>query len=564
MAFSRTHNRLLSALASLLGCVLIVSACSSPSSGGQGQLGGDDETVTFAVADFENDSFDPAMKTTTGTRSAKYLMWDSLLELGPDGGIAPGMAESWEMSPDGLTWIFKIRQGVTFHNGEPLTADDVKFSIDRFKDSPGVGGGVELANAQIASVDVIDEYTVAVHTKGPQPSLPYVLSPHESIAGIVLPKDYLLNEGGPTFEEQRQLLERAPIGSGPFRFVERTAGDRMLFERIDHHWRVTPKVKRIEILRVTEEATQVAMLQSGEVDIISISPDQAEPLQSAGLELRTIPQSNEIGLFFPGSWRDSAKPKPTANVLVRKALSLAIDRQAIIDSVLAGKASPKTTPWNTAPATSDVDEAAFKDWAAEANAYDPERARALLAEAGYPNGFDDIQLFTFARPGVPALPQIAEIVAAQWADVGVNARLVPTDYNSYQPHFIDIDPQDTYNAGDANLWGTGPRFGVFGALTSYVIYEGGVARLVQDPAVDDLVRRASTTLDERQRRALVTQAYDRFLDQWVSLPIAMMDTVYAVNPDTVGTWTTTPGYPFLGRTLETIQEPQMASASPGG
>jgi peptide/nickel transport system substrate-binding protein len=297
------------------------------------------------------------------------------------------------------------------------------------------------------------------------------------------------------------------------------------------------------------------MLQAGEVDVISISPDQAEPLEAAGLELRTVPQSNEIGLIFPAIWRDAARGKPTANAKVRQALSLAINRQEIIDSVLAGKATLKTTPYNTLPATSDIDEAAFGEWATENNAYDPERARALLAEAGYPNGFDGIQFFTFPRPGTPALPQIAEIVAAQWAEVGVNVQLVPTDYSSYRPHFVNVDPQDAYNAGDANLWGTAPRFGVFGAFTSYVQYENGSAQPARDPELDAMIARASRTMDDNERKSLVTEAYKRFLEQWVVIPIAVADTIYAVNPDTVGEWETTAGYPFLNRTWETIKAP---------
>jgi len=555
MAVHAKRKGPVSALFSALVCLVIVSGCTSAGPGASGQLGGDDGTVTFAVADFENDSLDPAMETTTAIRATKYLMWDALLEIGPNGEIAPGIAESWEMSADGLSWTFRIRDGVTFHNGEPLTADDVKFSLDRNRNEAAAGGSSALANEQIDRVDVIDDYTVVVHTKGPQPSLPYVLSPHESVAGIIEPKDYLLNEGGESFEEQRQLLERAPVGSGPFRLAERTPGDSMVFERVDNHWRQTPSVERVEVLRVTEEATQISMLQAGEVDVISISPDQAEPLEAAGLELRTVPQSNEIGLIFPAIWRDAARGKPTANAKVRQALSLAINRQEIIDSVLAGKATLKTTPYNTLPATSDIDEAAFGEWATENNAYDPERARALLAEAGYPNGFDGIQFFTFPRPGTPALPQIAEIVAAQWAEVGVNVQLVPTDYSSYRPHFVNVDPQDAYNAGDANLWGTAPRFGVFGAFTSYVQYENGSAQPARDPELDAMIARASSTMDDNERKSLVTEAYKRFLEQWVVIPIAVADTIYAVNPDTVGEWETTAGYPFLNRTWETIKAP---------
>jgi peptide/nickel transport system substrate-binding protein len=555
MAILTGKRLILPAIASV-ACLLVTTSCSGSST----DSGANGEAVRFAVSDFENDALDPAMETNSGMRVAKYLMWDSLLEIGPSGEIAPGVAESWNLSPDGLTWTFDIRDGITFHNGEELAADDVKFSIDRMMAPEAATGDSSLTREQIDSVELVDADTIAVHTKGIQSALPYLLSPHQSVVGIVMPKDYLLGEGGPTFEQQRELTERAPVGSGPYRFVSRTAGDSMSFEAVDRHWRYTPAVKQVEVLRVSEEATQVSMLQSGEVDIITVSPDQAAPLESAGMEIRTVPNSSEIGVFFPGSWRDAAQGKPAGNPDVRRALSLAINRQEIIDSVLAGYADLKTTPFNTSPATESIDEAHYRDWAARANAYDPQQARDLLAKAGYPNGFD-LQMFSYARPGVPGLSQIAEIVAAQWAQIGVNANIVPTDYNSYRPHFVTIDPADTFNAGDANVHGAATRFDVIGAFAAYVREKGGAVQSVKDPELEALVDRAAATLDDGQRQALVEQAYQRFLDTWTVLEVASTDAVYAVNPETVGQWTTIPAYPFLGRTFETIQLPGAPGSS---
>jgi peptide/nickel transport system substrate-binding protein len=532
-----------------VACAVGVTACGTSSDSGAAG-----EVVRIAVSDFENDAMDPAMETNSGMRVAKYMMWDSLLDIGPSGEIAPGIAESWNLSPDGLTWTFDLRDDVTFHNGEPLAADDVKFSLDRMMAPEAATGDSSLAREQITGVDIVDADTVAIHTKGVQSALPYLLSPHQSVVGIVMPKDYLTTEGGPTFEQQRELMERAPVGSGPFRFVSRTAGDSMTFEAVDHHWRRTPAIKQVEVLRVSEEATQVSMLQSGEVDVISVAPDQAAPLQSAGMEIRTVENSGEVGVFFPGSWRQAALADPAGKPEVRQALSLAINRQEIIDSVLAGYAELKTTPFNTSPSTESIDEAYWKNWAAQANEYNPQKARELLAKAGYPNGFQ-LQMFSYARPGVPGLGQIAEIVAAQWAQIGVTANIVPTDYTSYRPHFINIDAADTYNAGDANIHGAATRFDVIGAFAAYVREKGGAVQSVKDPELEKLVDQAAATLDDNTRQALVQQAYQRFLDTWTVLEVASTDAVFAVNPETVGPWTTIPAYPFLGRTLETIEVP---------
>jgi peptide/nickel transport system substrate-binding protein len=538
--------------AAVLVCVLIASACAGTSGDGVG----DASTVTYAVADFENDSLDPAMESNTGVRAAKYLMWDSLLEIGPDGELAPGIAESWSMAEDGQSWTFKLRQGVQFHNGEALTADDVKFSLDRLRHEDAAADNyAALAREQIATVEVVDDYAVRVNTNGVQTTLPYLVSSHQSTIGIVLPHDYLLENGGESFEGQRKVLEEAPIGSGPFRFVSRVAGDSMTFEAVPNHWRHTPEIQRVEILRVTEEATQVSMLQSGEVDIINVSPDQAETLQGAGFDIRTVPNATEIGIFFPGTWRDGAAAEPVGDVTVRKALSLAIDRKTIIDTVLAGYAGLKTTPWNTIPVTADIHEPDWSDWARQANEYDPKRARQLLAEAGYPNGFGGLQMFAFSRPGITGLPQIAEIVAAQWAEIGVEAKIVPTDYNSYSPHWLRASADDSYNRGDTNPFGTAPRFDPIGAFAAYVMYDGGAVQLTRDAELDALVQEAAGTTDDEQRQDLIKQAFAKFLDEWVVLEIAIADSVYAVNPDEVGEWRTIPSYPFLGRMFETIKAP---------
>ncbi|MFD4351255.1 ABC transporter substrate-binding protein [Nocardia sp. NPDC058518] len=545
-------KRSVAVVTAVVACVGSVAACTGNVSGVPG------ETVRLAVSDFENDALDPAMETNSGMRVAKYLMWDSLLEIGANGEIAPGVAQSWNLSTDGLTWTFDIRPGITFHNGEELSADDVQFSLERMMNPEAATGNASLAREQIEGVDLVDADTIAIRTKGVQTSLPYLVSPHESVVGIVMPKDYLLNEGGQSFEQQRALLERAPVGSGPFKFVDRVAGDSMNFEAVGTHWRRTPTIKRVEVLRVSEESTQVSMLQAGEIDVASVSPDQAGPLEAAGMEIRAVEDSSEIGIFFPGSWRDASRSEPAGNPDVRFALSLGINRQEIVDSVLEGYAGLKTTPFNTSPATADIDVAAYREWAAQANAYDPVRARDLLAKAGYPGGFE-LQIFSYARPGVPGLSQIAEIVAAQWAEIGVKANIVPTDYNSYRPHFVNIKPDDTYNAGDTNVHGAATRFDVIGSFAAYIREHGGAVQSVKDPELEALIDQAAATIDPAQRRGLIEQAYQRFLRTWTVLEVASTDAVFAVNPEMVGAWTTIPAYPFLGRTFETIQAPAGSS-----
>jgi peptide/nickel transport system substrate-binding protein len=549
---SRKQRTAVRASITALTCTLVLTACGGES--GEGDAGGE-STLTYAMGDFGNDALDPAMETNGPMQSAKFMMWDTLLEIGPEAELAPGIAESWTMAEDGLSWTFELREGVEFHNGEALTADDVKFSIERMLSPDATYSQTAQAQSMVDSVEVVDDFTVVVNTKGVQVTLPYLFSAHRSLAGIVFPQDYLLEEGGATFEEQRQLLEEAPIGSGPFRFVERVTGESMVFEAVEEHWRATPAVDRVEILHVSEPSTQVSMLQAGEVDIIDVVPDQAANLEGAGYEIRTVDSASELVLFFPGTWRNGAQTEPAGDVRVRQALSLAIDRQTIIDTLLAGYGSLKTTPYNTIPATQDIEEEAFADWAEEANAYDPERARELLAEAGYPDGFDGIRLFTFPLAGSPNLAQVSEIVAAQWAEIGVTAEIVPTDYSTYRPHLYQTGPDDEFNRGDANTYGYAARHDAIGALQAYIVNEGGNFQLTNIPELDALQQEASRTTDDEERQALIEEAFKLFLEEWAVIEIAMADAVYAVDPESVGPWQTIPSYPYLGRTFETIEVP---------
>jgi peptide/nickel transport system substrate-binding protein len=260
-------------------------------------------------------------------------------------------------------------------------------------------------------------------------------------------------------------------------------------------------------------------------------------------------------VLFTGTSRDAAAKKPTADPRVRHALSLAIDRKQILDSLLSGKGSLPTTPWNTLPSSADIDVNALAQQATEAQRYDPAEAKKLLAEAGYAGGFSDIKMFQLSPVDTPQLPQVTEAVVAQWKKIGVNAKVVVTDYGNYRPHFIGADPNDSYNAGDAFTYGAGARFDALGALTAYFRNKGGNAQLINDPAFDKLVDQVAVTIDDKKRAELVTQAFQKAADQWVALPLFNEDSLYGINPKTVGNWQVYEGWGNLGRVYETVQAP---------
>lgn len=511
-------------------------------------------TLRVAVADFGSESLDPAMEGRSTTLNQTLQMWDTLLEIGPDGGLAPGVAEDWEVSDDGLTWTFYLREGIEFHDGwGELTAEDVKFSIERFMNEKAVASAASLWRDAVDTITVVDPYTVEIKTKAVSVTLPYFASPHQSEGGIIFSSRYLLEEAGEDFDAQTALLNEHPIGSGPFEFVSHTLGDSMVFAAVEDHWRATPRISELEIILVPEPATQLAMLQSGEADVITISGDQISQVEEAGMEVRSIERALSVGVLFPGTYRPPAGGLPTADPTVRRALSYAIDREAILESVLQGQGTLPTTPYVTLPSTLDIDESAYSDWAQETATFDPDLARELLADAGYADGFSGVPMHLFARPGTAFLPDLGEIIAAQWAEVGAEFELVATDYDQYRDHLSRAPIDDAYNAAAPAPFSSGPRFDGVVALDSYWLFEEGNVQLLQDPELDALIQQARSETDDELRRDLVTQAFTIANDSWVVLSLFDMNALFAVNPDVVGEWQVYPGYAVLGRTYETIQ-----------
>src|SRR5262249_8527902 len=184
-----------------------------------------------------------------------YAVHDAMVKPMPAGPTTPSLAESWTMSPDGLTYEFVVRQGVKFHNGDPVTADDVKFSFDRYK-----GGGAKLLKDRVKDVQVVDARRVRFHLKEPWPDFMTFYGTTATGAGWIVPKKYVEKVGEEGFM-------KAPIGAGPYRFVSASPGIELVLEAFDGYWRKTPSVKRLVLKSVPDETTRAAALKRGEVDI---------------------------------------------------------------------------------------------------------------------------------------------------------------------------------------------------------------------------------------------------------------------------------------------------------
>ena len=322
-----------------------------------------------------------------------YALHDALVKPMPGNHQAPSLAESWTVSPDQKSYEFKLRQGVKFHNGDPFTADDVKFSFQRTK--------AKLLHEKVKEVVVVDPHRVRFVLHEPWPDFMTFYGTFVSGAAWIVPKKYVEQVGVDGFRKQ-------PIGLGPYKFVSSTPGIELVMEAYEGYWRKMPSVKRLVFKSVPEATTRMAMLKRGEVDLAYLidTPMALDVKKDPNLKLAF---SGGIGTYYLDFF-DMWDPKsPWADKRVRLAANHAIDRKAISEAETVG-ASPPTG--NIVPKGFEF------ALPLEPYPYDPAKAKQLLAEAGYPNGFDAGDLYPW-----PPYFSAGEAVTTQLAAVGIKTRV---------------------------------------------------------------------------------------------------------------------------------------------
>jgi peptide/nickel transport system substrate-binding protein len=341
--------------------------------------------------------FDPAEAPAQITPfGILYALHDALVRPLPGERIAPALAASWTESPDGLTYEFKLRQGLRFHNGDACTAEDVQYSFTRYK-----GAGAKELQAKVQQVEVVDPLTIRFHLREPWPDFMTFYGTTATAAGLVVPKKYLEKVGEEGFK-------KAPVGLGPYKFVSYTPGGDLVLEAYQSYWRKVPNIKRLIIKGVPEDTTRLAMLQTGEADIaFALEGRVAEQVQrDSRLTLVYTLHASNFWLEFPEQWDPASV---WADKRVRLAANYALDRQAINEAACLGFCPPAGV------IVPRVMEYALP---AEPIAYDPQKARQLLAEAGYPNGFDAGELLP-----IPPFFMVGEAVVNSLQAVGIRVRM---------------------------------------------------------------------------------------------------------------------------------------------
>jgi len=393
-----------------------------------------ENSITIALSTFAEDTFLP---WNGGVARQTYLglIYEFLIYADPETAEPqPGLATEWEMSEDGMTWTFQIREGVQFHDGwGELTAEDVQYSIMRMIAEDSIGSPAAQMRNLIDTVEVTDTYTVVINLLSPYAELDRSLLMDYNAGGIIVSKAYVEEVGD-------EEANANPVGTGPYTLAEphQQAGPIVLttIPDFENHWRVTPQYDTVTFLLVPEESTRVAMLLSGEADLAPISYDSIPAIENAGLAIHSIPQSWVPLIWFGGIVETQeerfVQDQPWADVRVRQALNYAIDRQAIADTIFQGQAVPAGAP---NPVPSWIDIAPYP--------YDPDMARQLLEEAGYADGFDLSLKTLTANPGAE-LPLIGEIVAQYWTEIGVNVTIIPSDWGTVRGELLGAEANDFF------------------------------------------------------------------------------------------------------------------------
>ena len=449
-----------------LGLALILVCSVSPGETATKPAGQMIHAIHFTIAPT---FFEPAETAGITSFLFLYAMHDALVKSMPGNPQAPSLAESWSESEDGLRYEFKLRQGVTFHNGDSLTAEDVKFSMERYR-----GSGAVLFKGKVKTIEIVDPYRVRIHLHEPWPDFMTFLGTPATSVGWIVPKKYVEQVGDDGFKKH-------PIGAGPYKFVSQKQGIELVLEAYEGYWRKTPHVKTLIMRSIPDDATRLAMLKTGEADIAyAMMGAMAEEVKrDTKLQLA---HSEGQGVFFI-YFNEQGDPKsPWHDLRVRQALNYAIDRQALSEQQTLG-ASP--------PTGNIVARALEFALPIEAYPYNPQKAKQLLKEAGYANGFDAGEITSG-----PPYHMLAEGVANYLQAVGIRVKVRPMERAALMTALKEKRLPGLTSGGSGTLGNAATR------LEPYVISSGEYTRMSY-PDIDELFKQQSKERDRKKREALL-------------------------------------------------------------
>ena len=475
-------------LASLVGC----GGSAVSGSGSETQNEKKTELIIGMNSDITTLDIDEGMSSATST--ACLNIFDTLTRANSDGTIEPLLAESYEAISD-TVWQFKLRQDVSFTNGEKFNAEAVKYSFDR-QVNPEYAFSLAGDYDNIDHVEIVDEYTVNFVTKEPFPMLPVWLT----YLGM-LPPVYTQEAGLDGFASN-------PIGTGPYKLVEWVKDSHLTLEANEDYFLGAPEFKTLTFKVIPEDSTRILALQTGEIDIaVLVPPSQVEQIEATeGVSVVSGPTSRPIYLGM-----NTIAEGPLQDVRVRQAICYALDVSSIIDNILMGNGSQIAAL--ALPCWEGYDESI------QPYEYNPEKAKELLEQAGYPNGEGLSFNLDIVDGEYPAIKEVAQAVAGQLAEVGINVSVITMDKSTFRATLKDKSADPLYITGFGGMTSCAPN--IMGLILS-----GGQRYCSYDNEVmTQLIADGTTEMDSQAFDSIWSQIQQMVIDE---APVASLYQLYGI------------------------------------
>ena len=494
---------------SLIGVLVALSgvgACNA-----QGAPQGD---LRVVVESLGNETLDPTRGPPTTNKLYLPLMYDALVGANKENtGISKetGIAKDWQISADGKGYTFYLRQGVKFHNGDDLTAEDVKLSLERAIGPNAISGSAGIFKKAIDHITVDDPYTVSIYLRAPKASFLLDISSLVCSESMIVPKKYIEKVGDRGFAE-------APIGSGPYRFKKRTAGFSVEFEAVPHHWSVgVPRFANVSIIAVPEQNTRLTMIRSDQADVVSIGRRYVKDFEKDGYIVATKPAAFQMQILINNQWEADS---PFHNKRVREAIAHAIDSKAILNGLLLG-AGELNRCWVT-----DIAYSARPAGLCDPDKFDPKLSRQLLAEAGYPNGMD-LTFRSYPTPGVPEKLEVDQAIAGYLQAVGIRAKVDVGEFGAYRAQWSTPESLPKTIANNPTVSQI-----VIGSLVHIFFHKDGLLSTTRgvNPKADADINEMLAAPDIDSYKERLMAAWADLLNDYNTVMLFTLDGKYAANP----------------------------------
>jgi peptide/nickel transport system substrate-binding protein len=425
-----------------------------------------------------------------------YAIHDALVRPYPGHKMGPSLAESWQESADGKTYEFKLRPGLKFHNGDALTTEDVKFSFERYK-----GASAKILQDNVASIEIVDPQVVRFHLKAPWPDFMTIYGTTASAAGIVVPKKYLTQVGEDAFKKH-------PIGAGPYKFVSQKPGLEVELEANTGYWRRVPNVKTLILKSVPEATTRAVMVKTGEADIgYVLDGPEAEAIQKD--QRMQVVSSKHASIFWIEFTEQWDTKSPWHDKRLRQAVNLALDRKRINEAACLGFCPPAGV---IVPRVMDF---ALQ---VEPPPYDLQKAKQLVAEAGYPNGLDAGE-FT----AIPGFPTVAEAVVNDLNAAGIRVRLRPMERAAFYAAWQEKKLRGLFMTAVGNSGNAASRVDAFIQSKGAYAYGG-------HPDIDALFQQQGLERDVKKREAMLFKIQELTIERAMFAPVMDLRVLMGIGP----------------------------------